>query len=429
METSTENLNRQSNEIESNILVDELGPNLDAYQLSAKLINLPPQPTNLASTRMHIRMHQLLSIRELYVPTAQIEYLATYIDQAIRHRYSLVNPSNAKTWMNIFEKHHFSNGMESPVRPITIFGESGTGKSAGVRNYLSIYGEQVHFHKSIQMMASEVPQLVWLLANVPASGRAEDLAVNLLQALDEALRSSRFAAIISSEKRNVTSMLAAWRDVTQSHFLGVLHLDDAQYLFNEELNKNHQEVEAKNRALKSHKTESALEAVRRISEEWCIPIIMTGTPDKQTNLYAESDAMVWFQGCTHMAMHQIIAGEDQFFRDTFFPILCRYQWVKKPIACTYEFASLVLMLSGGIYQIIITLWIAAHRVAFEEGRDELCSADFMRAASTYLSPLKLATEALRLDAPQKLSRFEDLLDHGHQTWKALDFISNCSVTG
>jgi hypothetical protein len=228
METSTENRSSQSNENKSNILVDVLGPCLDNKQLRAKLINLPSQPTKLASTPMHIRMHQLQSIRELYVPTAQIEYLATYTDRAIRQSYIQVNPSNPKTWTNIFEQRDLSNGMENSVRPITIFGESGTGKSAGVRNFLSIYGEQVHLHKKVQMMSSGVPQLVWLQANMPVSGRAEDLVVNLMQALDKALRSTRFDAIIRSEKRDATLMLEAWSEVARSHFLGVLYLDDAQ---------------------------------------------------------------------------------------------------------------------------------------------------------------------------------------------------------
>lgn len=420
MESSEVKAYSESTEIGSNILIDVLGPRPDNQTLRTKLTHLPALPSKLASIPIHIRIHHLQTLRELYVPTKQMQRLAECTDQFIRQRYSHINPVKPQTWTKNFGDYGSLTAMEVTSKPISVFGEPGTGKTEGVNRCLSVYGEQVRLHKHFPMIASEVPQLIWLQANVPDSGRAEDLAVNLMQAFDRVLNSSRFVGRINSEQRDATAMLGECRDVAQSHFLGILHLDDAQNLFKEQAHKRNGEAVANNENCKNPKTKTALEAVRRISEEWQIPIIFTGTPDVETNLNDESNDVAWFKSCNHMTMHPINAKDDQFFRDTFFPILCRYQWVKKPMPCTPEFASLVLMLSGGVYQIIITLWIAAHRVAFDEGRDELKSGDFTRAAATYLAPLKIATEALRLNDPRKLAHFDDLLARNHELWISLE---------
>jgi len=70
-------------------------------------------------------------------------------------------------------------------------------------------------------------------------------------------------------------------------------------------------------------------------------------------------------------------------------------------------------------RIVIMLWIAAHRVAFDAGRDELRESDFHLAADSYLSPLKPAVEALRSDEPLKLARYEDLLPRSDPFWAGL----------
>ena len=65
---------------------------------------------------------------------------------------------------------------------------------------------------------------------------------------------------------------------------------------------------------------------------------------------------------------------------------------------------------------IIALWIAAHRVAFERTEDDLRLEDFRVAADTYLAPVAPAVAALRSNDPKRMGRYEDLAPRDHGFW-------------
>jgi len=67
--------------------------------------------------------------------------------------------------------------------------------------------------------------------------------------------------------------------------------------------------------------------------------------------------------------------------------------------------------------LIVALWIAAHRVAFERPKnDVLRIEDFKKAADTYLAPIAPAVAALRSKDPRLMSRYEDLIQRDDHYW-------------
>jgi hypothetical protein len=126
----------------------------------------------------------------------------------------------------------------------------------------------------------------------------------------------------------------------------------------------------------------------------------------------------------HPFPHFQSANEPRF-RDIFFLHLCEYQYVSKPLPATDGFRELIIELTGGLPRIIIALWIAAHRVAFERVDDDLRFEDFRKAASTYLSPLGPAIAALLSNDPKRMLRYEDLMPRDDGYWA----IFWSSVTG
>jgi len=105
------------------------------------------------------------------------------------------------------------------------------------------------------------------------------------------------------------------------------------------------------------------------------------------------------------------------FYDYFLTPLSRYQFVKRPIKMSNAFASLIIKLTAGVKRIIIALWLAAHRIAFRRGADELTFDDFKLAAGTLLAPLAPAVTLLQSDASDKERRYEDLVKRDTDFWK------------
>ena len=96
--------------------------------------------------------------------------------------------------------------------------------------------------------------------------------------------------------------------------------------------------------------------------------------------------------------------------------LARYQYVATPLAVTAELAELIIHLTAGVQRLIIALWIAAHRVAFERKADDLRLEDFQKAADTYLAPIAPAVAALRSNDPKLMARYEDLIRRDDNYW-------------
>lgn len=109
-------------------------------------------------------------------------------------------------------------------------------------------------------------------------------------------------------------------------------------------------------------------------------------------------------------------GEMLEFRRVFLLQLAKYQYVQKKLPVTDELAGLLIELSGGVKRILIALWIAAHKVAFERDTDDLLLRDFKQAAATYLAPLAPAVAALRSGNPKRLGQYQDLLTKADGFW-------------
>lgn len=91
-----------------------------------------------------------------------------------------------------------------------------------------------------------------------------------------------------------------------------------------------------------------------------------------------------------------------------------------------QVGKIVIQLSGGIQRIIIALWIAAHRVAFErEKNDALQIDDFIDATKIYLAPLATAIKAINSGEPSQMSAYEDMIgDEGFWDafWNSVAFL-------
>lgn len=82
-----------------------------------------------------------------------------------------------------------------------------------------------------------------------------------------------------------------------------------------------------------------------------------------------------------------------------------------------DLTRLVFEVTAGIPRVIIALWVAAHRVAFERKEDSLRLDDFRRAANIYLAPVMPAVEALKGKNPFRLARYEDLIKQNDNFWE------------
>ena len=267
------------------------------------------------------------------------------------------------------------------------------------------------------MSSKPLRQVVWLSVDAPASGKSRDFAASLMQKWDDITQEERFTSTLQRGPRNGPQMLNEWRQVASSQFLGLLHIDEIQNLF-------------KNPPLAKRRLQKSKDGPRELSlvEDGClklfmnllntnhIPLLFSGTPD---GISALTKRLATTQRMTTGGYHHFAHFPDAnhaFYRKALLGQLMKYQFVAKPLTLTDQFAQLIIELSGGLLRVIIALWVAAHRIAFERNTDDLRLEDFKVAANTFLAPLLPAIRALRSGDAKLIASFDDMIQQDEQFW-------------
>ena len=73
-----------SNPYAGNLLTECLPGIQSSDATLSSLLYLPPEPTDLGSTPKHVRLHDLMSVRDLHVPTLVERRLFHSIDLMVR---------------------------------------------------------------------------------------------------------------------------------------------------------------------------------------------------------------------------------------------------------------------------------------------------------------------------------------------------------
>lgn len=215
-----------------NILVSGLGEIPSPESALRSLIALPTVPESLEGIPVHLRMHQLMSIRDFHLPPLIERQLLQTIDLMVRRGYHYRDPRLASTWSDVSGEFQPRRNPLAPAFAAAVEGLPGVGKTQACLRCLLSFRKQVIYHTEFPNLANGLRQPVWLSVEVPASGKAADLARALMEAWDDAMGTKRFAKWLAKEKIT-DGMLALdeWRQVAVGHFLGVLHLDEIQNLF------------------------------------------------------------------------------------------------------------------------------------------------------------------------------------------------------
>jgi hypothetical protein len=410
-----------------NILTQYLGPILSREQALTKLRLVPSFPGDMSGVPKQIRLHMLMVVRDLHVPSLEGARVLETTDLVIRQGYRYRDPATAAVWAVVSDDPLAALRPRAPAMAAVVVGHSGVGKTVAIYKAFDCYGRQVIVHESFPRLKGRHYQMVHLSVDVPASGRAVDLAANLMIAWDDAVaqvladQARRFLATLAKERRDGAKMMDEWRQVAVAHFLGGLHLDEVQNFFRipslerRRTGKAGKADDADVPLELSIIEDQALKYVLTLANTWQIPLIVSGTPDGVGALTKRLSNVQRFVTSGYHKMSEFLSATDPFFI-AFMDTLGGFQYVVKRLSIDDEVRALVFSLTAGIQRLIVALWIAAHRVAFERREDSLRLDDFKKAAATYLAPVAPAVAALLSKDPQRMRRYEDLMPRDDGYW-------------
>jgi hypothetical protein len=408
----------QHDPYEGNILVASLGKIPSPEDALASLIHLPPLPVSMQDVPKHVRLHHLMGVRDLHLPPLVERQLLQTTDMMVRQSYRYRDPRHATTWSAVSGEAQRRKTILPPAYASAVEGISGVGKTQACLRCLNYFSHQTVLHPTFPRVEHGLRQTVWLSVEVPPSGKASHLARALMEAWQLATGGQRFDYWLAKETV-VDGMRALdeWRQVAVSHFLGVLHLDEVQNLFKLSSLKQRKERRVSSDVPDlSIVEDQVLRWLLQLTNSGQIPLLLSGTPDGIGALTRRLSTLERITTAGYHPFEPFTNPASNDFRITFLGQLAKYQYVKHPIAIDDKVAQLIVELTGGIQRLIIALWIAAHRVAFERKTDDLRLDDFTTAAATWLAPLAPAVSALRAKDSNKMARYEDLVHRDTVFW-------------
>lgn len=404
---------------DGNVLTAELGPILSGTDALQHLIFKPPlPPADIDTIPPHVRIHYLMDVRDLHVPSLIERQLFQSVDLMVRRGYRQRDPARAATWARVSNEPLNGTILLPTAHAAAVEGISGVGKTQGCLRSLYSFPRQIIEHERFPHVAGSFAQVVWLSVEVPASGKSADLARALMSAWDEATKGARFAEWLGKDKiTNGMRALDEWRQVAVGHFLGVLHLDEIQNLFK----LGSLERRAKRKGLGdgpeiSIVEDQVLRWLLYLTNSGQIPLLVSGTPDGIGALSKRLSTLERINTCGYHAFEPFHGHNAPEYRKWFLGMLGQYQYVHNKLSVDDDLAKLIFELTGGIQRIIIALWVAAHRVAFERSTDDLRLEDFAVAARTWLAPIAPAVAALRTGDARGMARYEDVVRSDSALW-------------
>ena len=394
----------------NNPLIAACGNILDTKQIISALTFLPELPGEGNNLPFFIRKHLVPQIRDLYIPTPVCLSLAETIDVMLRQGYSKRRPGTNDFWNTFYTK----NLPPMPPCAATVVGISGMGKTVTIEKILNLY-PQTFAHENFPGYKSEFKQLIWLKVDAPKSGKIGDFAYNLMIATNLALESEYFENSLKKSKRD-QSMFDEWLEIAKKHALGILVIDEIQNFFKlapkKERLKNKHEEKLELRII----DDETLKSVLTLTNTLRMPILASGTPDGLAIFNTRLGTNQRLSTDGYHSMDLPTSSTDIDFSETMFPILMEYQWVKQKMPASSEFRDHIYELTAIIPRVCKSLWMAAHKVAFERGEDKLTIETFTFAMNTYLKPIVPAIEAIKSNNPHKLKMYEDILPRDNKVW-------------
>lgn len=428
MNTETQKLDERTNPAwdpyAGNVLIKRLDPIPSPYDVLTDLTKRPRLPPDLQGMPRHLRIHWLMDVRGFHFPSLVEQRMASAIDLMIRQNYKRNDPSNPKIWARISaeEEAGFRDVPSAPSLAACAEGIAGVGKTATAVLCLERYRQTIP-HESFPGTNKGLLQIVWLSVAVPPSGTAWDLVRRLMQAFKDATGTNRFDAWLTRTVRPSNSDMRAldeWLHAASTSFLGLLHLDEVQNLFRLASLRKRKSAKGSEPVELAIVEDKLLKWILDTINAGRFALLLTGTPD---GVGALSKRLATQQRVISGGYFQFeplaVPSREEDVASSFFGVLAAYQYVDKPIKVDLELVKVIIELTAGIQRVVMALWMAAHRVAFDRNKGDLLSQDFVQAAQTWLAPLAPAIAAYRKKDFKQMANFEDLVVGDTPFWRKL----------
>ncbi|WP_026958883.1 AAA family ATPase [Aliagarivorans taiwanensis] len=219
---------------------------LDRNVFVNEVISKPNIQANFWSLPPFYQMTQLRQLTDVHQPLPQTWLMYHKIMSLVLHSYvkrDPFSPQMVRLKAKLAEqmrqdKVKFTHPVGLTTAPsVLVAGDSGTGKTTVIRTIQSRIPQVIH-HCSYKGKHFANNQLVWVSFDLPPTGSAKAMAVNFFHAVDAALGTDYAEEWSARDRESVDKHLTAMQIVALEHNLGMVHVDELQFMLAYSKNSN-----------------------------------------------------------------------------------------------------------------------------------------------------------------------------------------------
>ncbi|CAM3068656.1 ATP-binding protein [Paenibacillus sediminis] len=322
----------------------------------------------------HLDIEQKMSI---FIRKGYLSRNITNADNVRRMRYAMMHFKRP----DIAELEKEKLNIPLPTSSgLGIIGISGAGKSSGISRILNIY-PQIIVHEKY-----ELNQLVWMKLDCPVTGTIKQLCLNFIHEISELMGGINYK---DYEGFNTDELIRAMSSLALDHHLGVLVIDEIQYL---------NEVKSGGQALMLNFFNTLINTIG-------VPIVLIGTP-KARHLFTQefrNTKRITDQGSVDWDR----LSKDKGDWETLLDYIWNHQWTLQKAELTPELEEAMYYETQGIPDLVIKIFKESQKRVI--GKDELITTDVIHSvAQDQFKLLQPPLDALRSGKKDEMLKYLDI---------------------
>lgn len=226
-------------QLENNPLAEAIKIETDAEKLKCKVTKSCITDLQCEELPLVYKNLMIQELSQLHIPLPQLTSIYTKFAALILHSYLRRGPftpestaiksrlGNALHRKTEFNQNLFIQRTTAPS--VLIHGLSGSGKTTTIRYALNCFPQTIE-HSSYKGRSYKQTQLVWVSFDLPATSSIKALALNFFQAIDNATGTDYYPKWQSKSRLSVDQHLNAIRLIAETHELGLVHIDEIQFM-------------------------------------------------------------------------------------------------------------------------------------------------------------------------------------------------------
>lgn len=342
------------------------------------------------------RMFMMDDLSGFMEPTRQQLELCYALERLLRNGYpgrAPLTPERARISQKLYEMQQNGGTFAQAALDMqgqwsaALLGVSGMGKTTTLKRW------SARIPQAIYHPAYGIDQVPVLIIEMPPKGSIRALALAIFDALDRAVPGNDYATNCTTGKPNEDILILRAAKLMHEHYVGMLIVDEVQNLLN-----SRQDIEV---------LMSQLVAVCNVLG---VAVVLVGT-NKAARLLSKDFA----QG-----RRSIVGGISRWDRmrpeerhgdgqwEKLVEELWKYQWVRNPVELTPELRQALYDGCQGVIDLAIKFFKAAQIRAILDKSEKLTVELFAATYALEFEPLHEMLEALRLDDPKLLEKFDDI---------------------